>query len=83
MDNVQQIIRDYLLNEMLYAAPDTFDDNTPLVSSRLLDSMGLLKIIVFLEKSFALRVEPNELVPQNFETVNAIADFVRHKTSTT
>lgn len=83
MESIQQTIKSYLLDEMLYDAPDNLNESTSLIKSRLLDSLGLMRIVAFLEKKFGVQVKPYELVPQNFETIQAIAGLVQRLTATT
>jgi acyl carrier protein len=52
---------------------------TSLLDSGLIDSTGILELVSFLESEFGIRVEDEEIVPENFETVTRIAAFVDSK----
>jgi acyl carrier protein len=52
---------------------------TSLLDSGLIDSTGILELVSFLESEFGIRVEDEEIVPENFETVSRIAAFVDSK----
>ena len=56
--------------------------DTPLIRSGLVDSLGMEDLIVFLEDSFGIAVEDEDLMPDNFETATAIASFVQRKLGT-
>ncbi len=63
-------------------APDRNDidfDNDSLLESGLIDSLGIFKLVSLLEKEFAIKISDDELLPDNFETASAIAQFVVHK----
>ena len=54
----------------------TISDTTPLIEDGLLDSMGLMQIVAFLEERAGVRVPDDEVSPENFETVEAIERLV-------
>ena len=45
----------------------------------IVDSTGMLEIIYFIEDEFAIKVEDNEMVPENLDSVNNIVGFVEKK----
>lgn len=57
--------------------PPAPDD--PVVESGLVDSLGLFKVIAFAEDQFGVRIAPEEIVMENFATVNAIVRLIRSK----
>jgi acyl carrier protein len=50
-----------------------------LMSSGTLDSTGILELIMFVETQFKVKVADDEMLPENFDSVNAIADYVARK----
>jgi acyl carrier protein len=52
-------------------------NDTPLWESGILDSLSLLKLLVFLEKGFKVPLDEFELIPENFNTVHAICTYIR------
>ena len=54
-------------------------DDTSLLESRVLDSTDVLELIVFVEGRFGIKVEDDEVVPENFDSVNKVRDFVTRK----
>jgi hypothetical protein len=47
--------------------------------SRIIDSVGLLELVAFLEEKFDIRVEDEEIIPENFDTINNLVIFVKSK----
>ena len=45
----------------------------------IIDSLGIMKLIVFMEGTFGVEVAEEEIVPENFQTLNLIAEFVEKK----
>ena len=57
----------------------SFGPDSDLLEQRILDSLGLLKLVMFLERTFGIQVEDEDVVPENFESLNIIAKFVEDK----
>jgi len=55
---------------------EAIEDDTPLIDNGVIDSLGVMKLVAYLEETFALTVAPDDLVPENFETPNLIAALV-------
>jgi acyl carrier protein len=51
----------------------------PLIDNNLIDSLTLMELIAFLEQSFSIVVDPIEIVPENFATLQAIAALVTRR----
>ena len=60
---------------------DSLDRDEDLLASDVLDSHGILEIVVFLEESFGIQVADEDLVPENFQSVNSVVAFVERKKS--
>lgn len=52
-----------------------------LLDEGILDSLGILDVVAFLEESFGVSVQDEELDPENFDSIDALASFVRAKLS--
>lgn len=71
-------IKNYIIEASLSDAKDIKED-TMIFDAGLLDSMGLLFLIEFLKEEYDVEVNDEELNPENFESINSIADFVEGK----
>lgn len=78
-DPREAILAGYIARELAYdSAERTIGRNDPLLGD-LLDSVAILSLVVFIEEQFGVRVEDDELVPENFETVRALSAFIAGK----
>lgn len=75
---IKDKIRNFIIRSS-YLSDDTVKNDTLVFMQGILDSMGFINLINFLEDSFSLKVNDSDLVETNFESVNAIADFVARK----
>jgi acyl carrier protein len=53
--------------------------NDPLLENGMVDSLGILEIVAFLESEFHLTVADDELVPENFHSIATLAALVQSK----
>lgn len=71
-------IKQFVLAEFLPDVPaDGLDVDDDLLAAGVIDSLGLLKVIAWLEDKFAVAVEDVDLEPASFRSVAAIDEFVR------
>jgi acyl carrier protein len=79
---VETVIKDYISREL---APDPallpLSNDTPLLDSGILDSLSLLRLVVFLEERFETTMGDADLLPENFASVNAICAYLRARES--
>lgn len=55
------------------------ESDEDLLGSGIIDSMGVIKLVVFLEKTFGIVVADEDVVPENFQSLNCIVNFVEQK----
>ena len=71
-------IKNYIIEASLEDV-EKIKDDTLIFDTGLLDSMGLLFLIEFLNENYQVEVDDDELNPKNFESINSIVDFVEVK----
>jgi acyl carrier protein len=78
--STQDRVRSYIIDELRFrgSAKDLKNDY-PLLENEVLDSMGIFSVVSFLETEFGIEVEDEELVPENFGTIDDIARLVEQK----
>jgi acyl carrier protein len=78
--NVQ--VRKFILEKFPLARKQQIKDSDPLLESGVLDSLGVLDLVSFVEQEFSVHVADDELVPENFQTIDRITAFIETKSST-
>ncbi|MGI0080342.1 MAG: acyl carrier protein [Nitrososphaerales archaeon] len=81
--SIESLINDYISRELV-TDPSVLPlrNDSPLLEPHIIDSLSLLKLVLFLEKEFDITVEQEELVPKNFSTVEIICSYVQKKKTT-
>jgi len=80
MANIQQELRRFVVDNFLYGEePSRFSDEDSFLEMGLIDSMGILSLVGFVQERFALDVEDAELIPENWDSIDRIARFIQTK----
>jgi acyl carrier protein len=75
---IKDKIRNYII-ETSYASPDQVKDDSLIFVEGIFDSMGFVLLINFIEETFGIKAKDSELLEDNFESINAMANFVTSK----
>jgi acyl carrier protein len=74
------IIKNFIETELLKAKGyDNLKDTDSLIDSGIIDSLGIQILMPYLERTFSIRINDDEVLPENFETIDAISKFVETK----
>lgn len=81
MDNLNQIQKKIktFITETSYTSPDQLENNTLIFEQGIMDSMGFISIIEFIEDTFSVTTSDDELIESNFESIQAISDYIFRK----
>jgi acyl carrier protein len=71
-----QKVREYVINSTY---TDEINDDTLIFKEGLFDSMGFVSLITYLEDEFKITTQNQDLVEENFESINSIASYVLRK----
>jgi acyl carrier protein len=77
--NHSKEVRDFIVSNFLFGDGATLQDDTSLLDSGTVDSTGVLELIMFLEEKYALRIDPDEVIPDNLDSINKIVRFLKEK----
>lgn len=78
--NLPLQLREHIINRYIKdKAPEGFNDNYNLIDGGILDSLAIMNLIAWLEKHYAIEFDEGDIVLENFNSVNALVDFVQKK----
>lgn len=72
-------IREFITRNFYVADPAALGDGDSLLERGVIDSTGVLEVIMFVESEFGIAVEDAEMVPENLDSIDALAAFVARK----
>lgn len=78
--SVENRIRNYILENYLFTDDQgMLGSDDSFLQKNILDSTGMLEVIYFLEDEFAIKVQDEEMVPENLDSVTRIVAFLKRK----
>ncbi|AZO14678.1 MULTISPECIES: acyl carrier protein [unclassified Mesorhizobium] len=72
-------IRDFLASNFYIADVKSLSATQSLLDQGIVDSTGVLEVIGFIEETFGIMVEDSELLPENLDSIQGIAQFIARK----
>lgn len=78
--DVATLIRDYIAQNILFS--DTgfdYSDDASFVEERIIDSLGIMELVMFIEQEFGVTVQDEDVTPENLDSVSRIASYVQRK----
>ncbi len=80
MSDMLKIITEFIRENFIAGRSDVqISPDESLIESGIMDSTGVLELVEFLESTYSIHIEDEELVPENLETVNNIIKFLKTK----
>ena len=77
--DIKEQIRAFLTSNFYIADPASLGDDESLLDQGIIDSTGVLEVIFFIEKNFGIKVEDSEMLPDNLDSIDRIADYIARK----
>lgn len=77
--DVKQRVRDFVISNFYVADPGSLGDDASLLEGGIIDSTGVLEVIGFIEEDFGIAVQDTEILPDNLDSIQRIANYVERK----
>ena len=82
--DTKQTIKEFITNQFLKGGEiKTISDDSYFLEEGIIDSVGVLELVAFIEETFGFRVEDEELIPENLDSINKLVTYVELKLATT
>lgn len=79
---ISERIRNFVVGRFPLARRQELRSSDDLLNSGIIDSLGILDLVVFLEQEFTISVQDEELGPENFCSIDCLTLFVEQKVKT-
>jgi len=81
MESMKEKLRAFIFSELIYhEAPEAFGDADDLLEAGL-DSMGIMRLVMFAEKEFGVTLPDNEIEPENVRSLSALEQWITRTAS--
>lgn len=80
--HIETQIRQYI-NESILFSDDTiqYTDTDSLLAEGIVDSVGVMDLVLFVEQAFSVDVDDRDITPDNFDSIERLAGYIRGKQS--
>ena len=75
----KQTIREFIVENFLFGSDNGLKDDTSFLDEGIMDSTGALELVTFLEEEFSITVEDEELIPENLDSIDNVANYLQRK----
>jgi len=79
MENVKQEIRNFIITNYCFGVEGKIGNEESCMENGIIDSTGILELVSFLEEKYKIYVEPEEIIPENLDTIDRMTHFVSKK----
>jgi acyl carrier protein len=77
MEEIKEIVLEYVINEYLEDEDEEISYDTPLISGGIVDSFSMVSLKRFLETKYKISIPDEKATPEAFDTVNKITQLVK------
>jgi len=72
-------IRQFIIDNFLFGDDAGLEADSSFLEEGIIDSTGMLELITFLEEKFSLKIDDDEMIPENLDSINNITAFLQKK----
>jgi acyl carrier protein len=72
-------VREFIVDNFLFGEEGDLQNDSPFFETGIVDSTGILEVVTFLEETYNISVADEELVPENFTSINTIDNYLKSK----
>lgn len=76
--DIKSQVRQYIAKNLLFSDNGfPYGDNASFLEEGIVDSLGVMELVLFIEEKFGVKVKDEELTPDNFDSVNNLAEYIQ------
>jgi len=79
VDTILNVIRAYIVENFLFGDDSELGDSTSFLGNGIIDSTGILELVAFLETEFSIKIQDEELLPDNLDSLEKVSIFISGK----
>ena len=77
--NYIDTIANFVVENFLFGDGRSLREDTSFLEEGIIDSTGILELIMFLEETYGIKIEDDELIPENLNSLRSVAQFLDRK----
>lgn len=77
--DIIQIVRNFIVDNLFFGEDNGLEENTSFLENSIIDSTGILELVTFLEETFGIEVEDEEMIPENLDSIANVVQYLTKK----
>ncbi|HBZ57452.1 MAG TPA: acyl carrier protein [Syntrophobacteraceae bacterium] len=77
--NYRATVTEFVVENFLFGDGDRLEDETSFIGSGIVDSTGIMELVAFLEETYGIAVEDEEVIPENLDSLVQVVAFLERK----
>ena len=78
-DIISGKVESFIRERFIFDAEQSLGKDDSLLETGTIDSTSILEVVLFLEENFSIKIEDQDMVPANLDSINKIAEFIHKK----
>ena len=74
--NASVVLKEYIREELMNGSNNELDESENLLAAGIIDSLGILRLVSFVEEKFGIEVPDEDVTIDNFQSVKSMSDYV-------
>jgi acyl carrier protein len=79
VDDIRTQIKKFIIDNFMFGNSNGIKDDTSFLTEGIIDSTGVLEMVTFIEETFAVKVDDEELIPENLDSVDNLVGYLQKK----
>jgi acyl carrier protein len=75
----RETVTEFVIENFLFGDGDRLKDDTSFIEGGIVDSTGIMELVAFLEETYGIVVEDEEVVPENLDSLARVVTFLQRK----
>ncbi len=77
--NASVVLKEYIREELMNCSSNELDEAENLLAAGIIDSLGILRLVSFVEEKFGIEVPDEDVTIDNFQSVKSMSDYVANQ----
>jgi len=74
-----ELVQNFIVENFLFGDQNRLKPDTSFLESGIVDSTGILELVTYIEETYHISVHDDELVPENLDSIQKVANFIQAK----
>lgn len=79
MNDIKTSVRNFIVETFLFGQDDGLTEEASFLANGVVDSTGVIELVAHLEKTYQIKIKDEDLLPQNLDSINAIAAYLKKR----